>query len=382
MGSSSFKARFLALLSLCAMSAPALALVRTLPSPATPTEPIRVVVERQYSSEARISQGRIERTGNRLTVDLLVEVACSLPNAPLLRADFDVGILPVDIYEVEVRIADRGLPGLCPDSSAVENGAFAVSEVGTPIPISRFYGQLLGRPTDPQGAAFWSGELQRGLGLGMGSVASYRSIATELLRSPEYMSRARSDADFVADLYAGLLAREGEGPGITYWTEQLAAGLPREAAVQAFLASAEFEGFVMRTTGLPTPPQSPEAVIVAGFYLSGLGRFPDAVGWTFWTGRLGEARCRGPAAVARELESLSDAFLEGGEYESRARNAVEYVTDLYHAVLGRPGDADGVGIWARQIGSGSLTRSQLQRAFRETPEFQARIAAIAALPCL
>jgi hypothetical protein len=74
---------------------------------------------------------------------------------------------------------------------------------------------------------------------------------------PSAQARAASDADFVVNLYAGLLQRDPDEAGFAYWTREL----PRKGRaemVAGLMASPEFQARLWRlatyTCPLPPPP--------------------------------------------------------------------------------------------------------------------------------
>jgi len=121
--------------------------------------------------------------------------------------------------------------------------------------------------------------------------------------------------------------------------------------------------------------------MVMDFYRGLLGRLPDTAGLDYWVGRFRAAQCAGPQAVRAEVETIASAFALSAEYAARARTTVQYVGDLYSAFLRRGGDLQGVQYWIDQVATGARSREQVRVAFRDSPEFSARVEAVVAAGC-
>ena len=106
-----------------------------------------------------------------------------------------------------------------------------------------FYRGYLLRLPDDGGLAYWLWQFRAAQCSGGDALAaSAESISSQFQASGEYASRGRSNADFVADLYASFLRRGGDLAGVQYWIGQLNAGVSRDALRRSFLASPEFQG--------------------------------------------------------------------------------------------------------------------------------------------
>jgi hypothetical protein len=76
----------------------------------------------------------------------------------------------------------------------------------------------------------------------------------------------------VTDLYVSFLNRPPDAGGRTYWSDLLAAGMPREVALAAFVFSAEFTGFTRSIFG--NTAARAEVDLVVDFYRGLLARLP------------------------------------------------------------------------------------------------------------
>jgi hypothetical protein len=67
------------------------------------------------------------------------------------------------------------------------------------------------------------------------------AISNAFMNGAEYAGRARTNSQFVGDLYTAFLRRGGDIGGVQFWLNQLASlGKTRDRERQDFLASTEF----------------------------------------------------------------------------------------------------------------------------------------------
>ncbi len=116
-----------------------------------------------------------------------------------------------------------------------------VTRTGTASPtgsnearINRLYAAFFLRAPDAQGLAYWAGQAGAGVSL--------EAIATEFARSPEFQARygALSNEQFVHLVYTNVLQRQPDAGGLAYWVGLLASGTPRGTAMVGFSESVEF----------------------------------------------------------------------------------------------------------------------------------------------
>ncbi len=249
--------------------------------------------------------------------------------------------------------------------------------------VTHYYRSILRRAPDAGGKAFWEGEAVRMQAIGANVNETWYSMAGAFYTSAEYLAFARDDTGFVTDLYNTFFNRAPDAGGLSFWTGQLAAGMPREVALASFIFSTEFVNFTQAIFGVTSVRAEIDTVV--DFYRGLLARLPDDGGFAFWVGRFRTAQCQGvnaAAAVTAQAEAISSLFALSPEYTARARNNAGYVGDLYNAFLRRGGDLPGVQFWINQIATGARSREQVRQQFVASPEFQARVAAIIAQGCL
>jgi len=246
--------------------------------------------------------------------------------------------------------------------------------------VTHFYRAVLRRDPDAGGKAFWDSEATRVQALGLNVNEVWYAIAVSFYRSPEYLAMNRDNAGYVTDLFNTFFNRVPDPAGLVYWKGQLDQGLPREVALAAFMFSAEFSNFNQAIFGVTVTRK--EIDTLADLFRGLVGTLPENTLFQHWLGVFRTAQCQGVPAVNAQVESLSSAFANGAQYDSRGRDTSQYVGDLDNAFLRRGGDLDGVLYWINQITTGAMSRDQVRRAFLGSPEFQGRVAAIVAQGCL
>jgi len=65
--------------------------------------------------------------------------------------------------------------------------------------------------------------------------------ASDFVRSSEYLSRKRTDIEYVGDLYDGILRRGATPFEINYWKNILSLGISRMQILKFFVSSPEFQ---------------------------------------------------------------------------------------------------------------------------------------------
>jgi len=118
---------------------------------------------------------------------------------------------------------------------------FAGSDPWIQALIDGYYRSTLGRAADDAGRAFWIRVIRSGVAPAV--------VASDFYASDEYHHRVGgTDAAWIADLYEELLHRPADAEGAAYWVGQLAAGVPRRQAALSFYQS--LESRLTRVTGL------------------------------------------------------------------------------------------------------------------------------------
>ncbi len=123
----------------------------------------------------------------------------------------------------------------------VDPGALVESLVGAPefadviAPVVRLYYAYFGRSPDFDGLVFWSGFFRDGNDLDR--------ISSQFVASNEFIRTygSLSDAQFIDRVYLNVLERRADGGGQTFWRSQLAGGLSRGEMMVRFSESPEYK---------------------------------------------------------------------------------------------------------------------------------------------
>jgi uncharacterized delta-60 repeat protein len=263
-----------------------------------------------------------------------------------------------------------------------DQGALSIPLAGTGERslVTHYYRSILRRAPDAGGKAFWESEALRMVSIGGNVNETWYSLAAAFYSSPEYLTFARNNNDYVTDLYRTFFNRAPDSGGLNFWTSQIASGMPRDVALVAFTFSPEFTAF---TQGIFGPVQvRAEVNLVTDFYRGLLARLPDNGGFSYWVGRFRSAQCQGDAAVQAAATEISSLFETSAEYAARNRPNAQYVGDLYNAFMRRGGDLSGVMFWIGQLDTKAQTRAGELTQFVASPEFKARVSAVVAQGCL
>ena len=245
--------------------------------------------------------------------------------------------------------------------------------------IEQQFAALLQRASDPAGKTFWQNEAARMCPLGIDPKQTFVVLGNSFVNSAEYIGFGRTDSQFVTDLYVSFFNRLPDSGGLTYWTGQIASGMPRNVVLAAFLYSPEYGATMQSLFG--TYVSRSEVYTIVDLYGGLFRRLPDNSGFNNWLAQFRLAQCTGPAAVAQSVDVITKQFAGSAEYLARNRTNSEYVQDLYYAFLRRGGDLPGFNFWVSVL-NGGQTREYVRQQFLASPEMQGRITQIAAETCL
>ncbi len=178
------------------------------------------------------------------------------------------------------------------NASLVIESFMASPEFAPRRQIARLYLAYFDRAPDRGGFDFWSE-------LFISRQATLGEISAEFANSQEFQNTygELQNVEFVALVYAKVLLRAPDGPGLTYWKGLLDDGMSRGDMMVFFSESAEF---IITST----PPVD---VIVT--YRGMLDRAPDDAGYVFWTRAVSQSR--------DSLRDLIEGFLISPEYSNR-----------------------------------------------------------------
>lgn len=216
-----------------------------------------------------------------------------------------------------------------PTPSAAQATTNASLNTPNKLYVAQVYLDLLGRPVDVSGLAFWAGRLSNG--------EARSIIAAQLTYSDEYF------ATIIKPAYLKFLGRAADPSGLASWTAQMQAGLTDEKLEANFIASPEYY----------THNGGTDKGWIDGTYKDLLGRQADASGESFW---IAQAATAGRFAVAL-------GFAASAEREAQ-RITLDYMTYLH-----RQPDPAGLSFWSDQFINHGKTNEDLITGFIASDEY-------------
>ena len=227
--------------------------------------------------------------------------------------------------------------------------------------VNRCYKVSLGREPDSDGFNFWKKEITEGRLDGSAVVFNF-------IFSKEYKEKNTSDKQFVNDLYTMFMGREADSSGYDFWCARLNEGSSREDIFTGFANSEEFYNVCSDcgitagyfTNEYPLDQVNNVNLFVERMYKVCLGRIGDKGGQEFWVKGL----------LNRELQGIACAanFIKSSEYKSKNLTDLEYVKNMYLAMMGREFDKGGLVFWIAQLENG-LSRDGVLSGFAFSKEF-------------
>ncbi len=155
--------------------------------------------------------------------------------------------------------------------------------------LVRLYDTVFDRAPDAEGRAFWNNSLDNGY--------SFVVLADHFMRAPEFAATygAPTNRQFVESLYENILDRPGEEEGIAFWTAALDEGRAQRAeTVVGFSESAEHvQQMASPEAPAPAPAPALEPAPPSGRYISGAGTLEGGAGNDTLQGSGGDDVLRG-----------------------------------------------------------------------------------------
>lgn len=161
------------------------------------------------------------------------------------------------------------------------DGWLSFDATSTAGSVQRLYGATLGRAPDPTGLGSWISAIEdHGLSLS--------ATAQSFVASSEFQLRfgVPDNGGFIGLLYTNVLGRPADSSGQAYWTNLLQSGqISRAGVVLGFSESSEMiaQTSVRYQSGVWAP--DPVAVDVVRYYHTVIDRQPDAGGLSYWIDR-------------------------------------------------------------------------------------------------
>ncbi len=234
-------------------------------------------------------------------------------------------------------------------------GGYPVSEEF----ITQLYSSILGRQPDAEGMEYWKNKMSTG--------STAADLVMGFFDSQEMKNRKLTNEQYLGYAYTAILGRNPEPDGKAYWLGELEAGVTRNCILAGFVESAEFTNlcnyFGIRkgsiTNLLPADKNRGQTKFVVRLYRNIFNREADEWGLNDWTYRLqnGLTAC-----------DILEGFLYSEEFEISNFSNEQYVEILYRTLLGRSADAAGKADWVGRLNAGQ-SRSQILAGFAYSIEF-------------
>ncbi len=234
-------------------------------------------------------------------------------------------------------------------------GGYPVSEEF----ITQLYSSILGRQPDAEGMEYWKNKMSTG--------STAADLVMGFFDSQEMKNRKLTNEQYLGYAYTAILGRNPEPDGKAYWLGELEAGVTRNCILAGFVESAEFTNlcnyFGIRkgsiTNLLPADKNRGQTKFVVRLYRNIFNREADEWGLNDWTYRLqnGLTAC-----------DILEGFLYSEEFNISNFSNEQYVEILYRTLLGRSADAAGKADWVGRLNAGQ-SRSQILAGFAYSIEF-------------
>lgn len=194
------------------------------------------------------------------------------------------------------------------------------------------------------------------------------TIARSLFTQTNYETAppARTDLQYVGDLYYAYLQRGPDDSGLNWWAGQAASS--RVNVCNAFEASSEFQTLVANLCGTAASDNERAEHFVNNFYLGAYGVNATSTQLQQQRDALNTAAGQGLSQVQAQAETFGRSLFTAQVNDSSLSNT-QYVTNLYEAFLQRGPDAGGLSFWAGQASVGS-GRQNVLNAFATCGAFR------------
>lgn len=117
----------------------------------------------------------------------------------------------------------------------------------------------------------------------------------------------------------------------------------------------------------PCNTNPPETSLIEHYYISILGREPDASGLAYWQGLIADCQAQG-LDVKPVFRDMANFFFNSPEYLRNNTSDTEFIFNLYRTFFQREPDGDGLFFWLNQLMMG-VSRNVVMSGFLYSPEF-------------
>jgi hypothetical protein len=228
--------------------------------------------------------------------------------------------------------------------NAAANGLDHSGEYRTDL-INLAYTKFLGRTPSPTEVGIWLNNFQNGL--------TDESFFAALASSNEYFARhGGNNASWISALYTDILNRPADPTGTAALMAQLQAGTPRGTVAMELLTSGEYRQDLVQTD-----------------YNRYLGRNADPGGLSFFVGQLQQGMT--DEAIVSTLVSSGEFFTKHGGSGSLGTMDQGWIGAAYQSILGRPADSTGTAILTGNLAQAERTaRASVVQAIVSSTEYK------------
>ncbi|MGZ3182201.1 MAG: DUF4214 domain-containing protein [Telluria sp.] len=258
-----------------------------------------------------------------------------------------------------------------------------IDPVALHLNLSQYYVTYLGRPADPDGLAYWAGQVAQGhLGLAQAEAV--------IGASPEAQALLSANAqEEVTRIYDRLFSRAPDAEGLQYWSHQIESGALAPAAAIGVIAHAAVgadanalfnkAGFALAFTNAVQASGTGfdwGSARVDGFLqrdlhaVTSFASYAAAVEPNTLHAELVEARLQATSSAPAETNSTMDAF---------PLDVVRTIEALYVGAFGRPADIQGLAYFGERLVAGTATQDSLAYTLTASDEFKKATAGLDAM---
>lgn len=183
----------------------------------------------------------------------------------------------------------------------------------------------------------------------------------------ETLSPARTDTQYVSDLYYTYMQRAADDSGLAWWVSQLASK-GRSGVCDDFQNSIEFDVLVTTLYGNAQSDNQRTEQFVNNFYLGAYGRFATQPELQQQRDAL-NAAAQGQSQTQAQAETMGRALF-AAQAADLSLPAQQFVTNLYEGFLQRGPDAGGLSFWTAQAGATVASRQEVLNQFATSGPFR------------
>ena len=255
--------------------------------------------------------------------------------------------------------------------------------------VKRFYLTIMEREADEDGLNYWTDLL-------VSKKMKASDVAIHFVMGDEFKGYGVSNQEYIKRMYSAFFDRTADKSESDYWMERIVANNGREIVLAGFVNSPEFKSLcadygidpgemtveTQNQGNNQENPQGSEEIIklnldltnvnpekldeyVKNLYIQILGRDYDDGGLQYWKDQIMAGTTYDAATAARV------GFFESEEYKNKNKTSEQFVTDCYHAFLGREPEPDGLSYWMNKLDSGEYSKQKvIDLGFGHSEEFK------------